>query len=177
MAFSMMTLKEKELLLIDKKKKISCLFLFMFLVSCTSNTIFEKPKDLIPKDTMSLLLQEMVISTSAKFLKNKNNQKNINYMPFVYERFKIDSTRFESSNYYYMSTIDLYQEILEKTKASISAKQDILKKAKKQLDSIKKDSIQLTLGKLKKGDSLKIIKNLKKLELSKTSLEEMNARQ
>jgi len=177
MAFSMMTLKEKELLLIDKMKKISCLFLIMFLVSCTSNTIFEKPKDLIPKDTMSLLLQEMVISTSAKFLKNKNNQKNINYMPFVYERFKIDSTRFESSNYYYMSTIDLYQEILEKTKASISAKQDILKKAKKQLDSIKKDSIQLTLSKLKKGDSLKIIKNLKKLELSKTSLEEMNARQ
>ena len=163
----MMTLKEKELLLIDKMKKISCLFLFMFLVSCTSNTIFEKPKDLIPKDTMSLLLQEMVISTSAKFLKNKNNQKNINYMPFVYERFKIDSTRFESSNYYYMSTIDLYQKILEKVEASINAQRDALKKVKKQLDSIKKDSIQLTLSKLKKGDSLKIIKNLKKLELPK----------
>ena len=177
MAFSMMALKGKELLLIDKMKKNSYLFLFILLVSCTSNTIFEKPKDLIPKDTMSLLLQEMVISTSAKFLKNKNNQKNINYMPFVYERFKIDSTRFESSNYYYMSTIDLYQEILEKTKASISAKQDVLKKAKKQLDSIKKDSIQLTLGRLKKGDSLKIIKNLKKLELSKMNLEEMNLRQ
>ena len=167
MAFSMMTLKEKELLLIDKMKKISCLFLIMFLVSCTSNTIFEKPKDLIPKDTMSLLLQEMVISTSAKFLKNKNNQKNINYMPFVYERFKIDSTRFESSNYYYMSTIDLYQKILEKVEASINAQRDALKKVKKQLDSIKKDSIQLTRSKLKKGDSLKIIKNLKKLELPK----------
>ena len=173
----MMKLKGKELLLIDKMKKNSYIFLFILLVSCKSNTIFEKPKDLIPKDTMSLLLQEMIISTSAKFIKNKNNQKNINYMPFVYERFKIDSTRFESSNYYYMSTIDLYQEILEKAKASINAQQDVLKKAKKQLDSIKKDSIQLTLSKLKKGDSLKIIKNLKKLELSKTSLEEMNARQ
>ena len=163
----MMTLKGKELLLIDKMKKNSYLFLFILLVSCTSNTIFEKPKDLIPKDTMSLLLQEMVISTSAKFLKNKNNQKNINYMPFVYERFKIDSTRFESSNYYYMSTIDLYQKILEKVEASINAQRDALKKVKKQLDSIKKDSIQLTLSKLKKGDSLKIIKNLKKLELPK----------
>tara|TARA_B110000459_G_scaffold29104_1_gene29186 strand:- start:771 stop:1262 length:492 start_codon:yes stop_codon:yes gene_type:complete len=162
-----MTLKGKELLLIDKMKKNSYLFLFILLVSCTSNTIFEKPKDLIPKDTMSLLLQEMVISTSAKFLKNKNNQKNINYMPFVYERFKIDSTRFESSNYYYMSTIDLYQKILEKVEASINAQRDALKKIKKQLDSIKKDSIQLTLSKLKKGDSLKIIKNLKKLELPK----------
>jgi hypothetical protein len=88
-------------------------------------------------------------------------------MPFVYERFKIDSTRFESSNYYYMSTIDLYQKILEKVEASINAQRDALKKVKKQLDSIKKDSIQLTLSKLKKGDSLKIIKNLKKLELPK----------
>jgi hypothetical protein len=98
-------------------------------------------------------------------------------MPFVYERFKIDSTRFESSNYYYMSTIDLYQEILEKAKASINAQQDALKKVKKQLDSIKKDSIQLTLSKLKKVDSLKITKNFEKLELSKRSLEEMNVRQ
>ena len=177
MVFSMMKLKGKELLLIDKMKKNSYILLFILLVSCTSNTIFEKPKDLIPKDTMSLLLQEMIISTSAKFIKNKNNQKNINYMPFVYERFKIDSTRFESSNYYYMSTIDLYQEILENTKANINAQQEILKKAKKQLDSIKKDSIQLTLSRLKKGDSLKIIKNLKKLELPKRSLEEMNLRQ
>tara|TARA_B100000795_G_scaffold39876_1_gene26243 strand:+ start:108 stop:641 length:534 start_codon:yes stop_codon:yes gene_type:complete len=177
MVFSMMKLKGKELLLIDKMKKNSYILLFILLVSCTSNTIFEKPKDLIPKDTMSLLLQEMIISTSAKFIKNKNNQKNINYMPFVYERFKIDSTRFESSNYYYMSTIDLYQEILENTKANINAQQEILKKAKKQLDSIKKDSIQLTLSRLKKGDSLKIIKNLKKLELPKMSLEEMNLRQ
>jgi len=158
-------------------KKNSYILLFILLVSCTSNTIFEKPKDLIPKDTMSLLLQEMIISTSAKFIKNKNNQKNINYMPFVYERFKIDSTRFESSNYYYMSTIDLYQEILENTKANINAQQEILKKAKKQLDSIKKDSIQLTLSRLKKGDSLKIIRNLKKLELPERSLEEMNLRQ
>ena len=177
MVFSIMKLKEKELLLIDKMKKNSYLLLFILLVSCTSNTIFEKPKDLIPKDTMSLLLQEMIISTSAKFIKNKNNQKNINYMPFVYERFKIDSTRFESSNYYYMSTIDLYQEILEKAKASINAQQESIKKVKKQINSNKKDSIQLNKKKKKKGDSLKIIRNLKKLELPERSLEEMNLRQ
>ena len=121
MVFLMTPLKGKELLLIDKMKKNSYLFLFILLVSCTSNTIFEKPKDLIPKDTMSLLLQEMMISSSAKFIKNKNNQKNINYMPFVYENFKIDSTRFKSSNYYYMSKIDVYQEILENAQNSIVA--------------------------------------------------------
>ncbi len=173
----MMKLKGKELLLIDKMRQITYFFFFMFFASCTSNTIFKKPKDLIPKDTMSLLLQEMMISTSAKFIKNKNNQKNINYMPFVYERFKIDSTRFESSNYYYMSTIDLYQEILEKAKASINTQQDVLKKVKKELDSIKKDSLKLTRSKLKELDSLKVTKNFEKLELSKRTLEEMNGRQ
>lgn len=177
MVFLMTPLKGKELLLIDKMRQITYFFLFMFFASCTSNTIFKKPKDLIPKDTMSLLLQEMMISTSAKFIKNKNNQKNINYMPFVYERFKIDSTRFESSNYYYMSTIDLYQEILEKAKASINTQQDVLKKVQKELDSIKKDALKLTRSKLKELDSLKVTKNFEKLELSKRTLEEMNERQ
>jgi hypothetical protein len=140
-------------------------------VSCTSNTIFEKPKDLIPKDTMSLLLQEMMISSSAKFIKNKNNQKNINYMPFVYENFKIDSSRFESSNYYYMSKIDVYQEILENVQNSIAARQEVLTNMKTVLDSIKKDSILDNLNKLKRGDSLKIIKNLKDLELPEKILD------
>ena len=71
----------------------------------------------------------------------------------------------------------MYQEILEKAKASINAQQDALKKVKKQLDSIKKDSLKLTRNKLKKGDSLKITKNFEKLEWSKRSLEEMNIRQ
>jgi hypothetical protein len=143
----------------------------MFFASCTSNTIFEKPKDLIPKDTMSLLLQEMMVSSSAKFIKNKNNQKNINYMPFVYENFKIDSTRFESSNYYYMSKIDVYQEILENVQNSIAARQEVLTNMKTVLDSIKKDSILGNLNKLKRGDSLKIIKNLKDLELPEKILD------
>jgi len=160
----MTPLKGKELLLIDKMRPISYFFLFMFFASCTSNTIFKKPKDLIPKDTMSLLLQEMMISSSAKFIKNKNNQKNINYMPFVYENFKIDSTRFESSNYYYMSKIDVYQEILENAQNAITSRQEVLTNKKTVLDAIKKDSIQDNLNKLKRADSLKIIKNLKALE-------------
>ena len=106
-------------------KKISYLFIFIFLVSCTSNTIFEKPKDLIPRDTMSLLLQEMMIASSAKFIKNKSQQKNINYMPFVYEKFKIDSTRFYASNYYYISKIDLYLEILEDAKTNLESRNDV----------------------------------------------------
>ncbi|MDB9736225.1 DUF4296 domain-containing protein, partial [Polaribacter sp.] len=86
---------------------------------------------------MSLLLQEMVIASSAKFMKNKEQQKNINYMPLVYEKFKIDSTRFETSNQYYMSTIDKYQEILEGAKANLESRKDSFKEIKTRLDSLR----------------------------------------
>ena len=133
-------------------KKINYLLILVFLISCTSNTIFEAPKDLIPKDTMSLLMQDMMIATSSKFVKNKNLQKKINYMPFVYDIYKIDSARFQRSNFYYTSNIDLYQEILSKTKTQLQEKKDYYVTKKKRLNSIRNDSIKKTNIKL---DTLK----------------------
>ena len=138
-----------------------------FLFSCTSNTIFEKPKDLIPKDTMSLLIQEMFIATSSKFFINKNKQKSINYMPFVYDRFKIDSTRFKTSNLYYMSKIDDYKEIVENAKDGLEKLKNYYAKIKERKDSIRKDSInkikELQLRKVSKDS----IKKNSKIELDK----------
>tara|TARA_R110002126_G_scaffold30602_1_gene99782 strand:+ start:40417 stop:40863 length:447 start_codon:yes stop_codon:yes gene_type:complete len=123
-------------------RKFSYLFIFISLVSCTSNTIFEKPKDLIPRDTMSLLVQEMLIASSSKFIKNKNLEKKVNYMPLVYDRFKIDSTRFQISNLYYMSKIDLYQDIMEDAKNALKERKAVFDEIKKQNDSIRKESIE-----------------------------------
>jgi len=111
-------------------KHIFIIFCAVLIFSCTSNTILEKPKDLIPKDSMQLLLQEMVIAGSAKFIKNKNLEKNINYMPLVYQKFKIDSARFQNSNLYYMSKIDMYQKILESAKESIEKQENYTNKNK-----------------------------------------------
>ena len=122
------------------KKYISVSILFFFL-SCTSNTIFEKPKNLIPKDTMSLLIQEMMIASSSKFINNKNLKKNINYIPFVYNQFKIDSTRFIESNLYYVSKIDEYQEILTNAKNRLEFRKDSLTSLSSYLDSIRRDSV------------------------------------
>ena len=47
-------------------------------------------------------------------------------MPLVYDRFKIDSTRFQTSNLYYMSKIDLYQEIFEDAKANLEKQKEYL---------------------------------------------------
>lgn len=142
MVFLMMISKVNVSLLIVNMNKISYLLIFIFLVSCTSNTIFEKPKDLIPKDTMSLLVQEMMIASSAKFIKNKNLERKINYMPLVYDLFKIDSIRFQSSNLYYLSKIDLYQEVFKNAKASLEKEKSILDEIKKRKDSLRIDSIK-----------------------------------
>jgi len=140
--FLITKLKENGSLLIANMKKLSSLFIFIFLVSCTSNTIFKKPEDLIPKDTMSLLMQDMMIASSAKFVKNKKLQKRINYMAFVYDKYKIDSIRFQKSNFYYTSKIDLYEEIITDAKKELEVKKEFYKKRKSTLDSIKKDAIK-----------------------------------
>lgn len=137
-----MKLKENESLLIVNMKNTGYIFLVILLVSCTSNTIFEKPDDLIPKDTMSLLVQEMSVATSAKYINNKNFEKRINYMPLVYDRFKIDSVRFQTSNMYYMSKIDLYQEILTDAKENLEKQKSFFDEIKTRTDSLRADSIQ-----------------------------------
>ena len=154
-------------------KKIIYFFVLVFLSSCTSNTILEEPKNLIPKDTMSLLVQEMMIATSSKFMKNKNIQKKINYMSFVYDRFKIDSVRFQTSNYYYMSKIDLYQKIFEDAKKSLEKQKDFYDKIRTERDSLRTDSIKKMNSKkreLHKIDTLKKVKFDKGLNIIKDTL-------
>jgi hypothetical protein len=52
-------------------------------------------------------------------------------MPFVYDTFKIDSVRFQNSNSYYVTKIDLYQDIFNDVKAKLEKQKEelvILKK-------------------------------------------------
>ena len=151
---------ENVSLLIDKMKNLCFYFGILFLFSCTSNTILEKPKNLIPKDSMSLLIEEMMIASSSKFIKNKFQENDVNYMTLVYERFKIDSLRFQESNLYYISKIDDYQKIIEKATQSLEAKKAFYGSQKTRLDSLRKDSIK------KIKTNAKLLDSVKKLELA-----------
>ncbi|WP_343328311.1 DUF4296 domain-containing protein [Polaribacter staleyi] len=140
-------------------KKLSYLLVVLFLASCTSNTIFKKPEDLIPRDTMTLLIQDMMIASSAKFVKNNNDQKKINYMAFVYDKYKIDSLRFQNSNFYYTSKIDLYEEMLQDVQNNLDQKKEFYSKIQTVKDSIRKDSIKKAAVNLRKSDSIKNSEN------------------
>ncbi|RCS28338.1 DUF4296 domain-containing protein [Polaribacter sp. WD7] len=138
---------------------VSCC-IAVLLFSCTSNTIFEKPKDLIPKDTMQLLIQDMWIASSASYIKNVRQEKNIKYMAFVYDKYKIDSIRFQKSNLYYVSNVDMYLEIIENAKHSLSEKKKFYTNLEMRLDSLERDSLdRIEYDKFKldsiKKDSLK----------------------
>ncbi len=120
-------------------KILSYIFIiFLLFISCTGSTIYEKPKDLISKDTMVALLTEMHIATSSKFMKTKNNQKDVNYMFLVYQKYGIDSLRFHNSNVYYASRIDEYSLLLNEAKKRLSEKAGIIQKQVVLEDSIAK---------------------------------------
>ena len=138
-------------------KRIFTLFFIILLAACTSNTIFKEPENLIPKDSMVVLIQDLVIAANSKPVKNKFGNRNINYLPFVKEKYKIDSVRFAESNLYYTSKIDLYLEILTQAKENIAFKRDSVSSIKKLQDSLQIDSLQKIHD--KKLDSLLVLKD------------------
>lgn len=112
------------------KKKIFFLAIIL-LASCTSKTILEKPKDLIPKDTMVLLLTDLYIAKSASNEKNINNERKINYVSLVYNKYLIDTTRFISSNFYYTSKLEEYDLIFKEVKANLTLKKEEIEKKRR----------------------------------------------
>lgn len=96
----------------------------LILVSCTSRTIYKKPDDLISKDQMVDLWTDIYIANSAKLVKNRKANRKVNYMPFIYEKYQIDSARFMRSNIYYTSKIETYEELFQKVEARLKSLRD-----------------------------------------------------
>ena len=94
------------------KNSITCLVLIVLFTSCRSNTIYEEPVDLIPKDSMMMLLKDLYLATAAKNIKNKRQQRKVSYITLIYNKYNIDSLRFNRSNLYYTSKIDVYEPML-----------------------------------------------------------------
>lgn len=127
----MTKLKVNDYYLIDNMKKVVFFLLIIFITSCTSNTILEKPKDLIPRDTMVLLITDLFIAKSAIGEKNLNNNRKVNYLPLVYNKYKIDSTRFINSNFYYTSKFEEYDLIYKEVKKVLETKKEELEESLK----------------------------------------------
>ncbi len=119
---------------------------------------------------MVLLLRDLYIAAAAKNVKNKNLERKISYAPFVYDKYKIDSSRFQRSNFYYTSKIDLYRPMLDEIVVSLEKDRAKFNAIKKVQDSIRNDSLKADrLERKRKRDSLgiKLEPKLEKTELKK----------
>ncbi|MDY0780524.1 DUF4296 domain-containing protein [Tenacibaculum sp. IB213877] len=129
---------------------------------------------MIPKDSMIALLTDMYIASSAKNTKNIYLQRNVNYMAFVYEKYKIDSTRFDASNTYYTSKIQEYNDLISEVKKRLDKKHTFYQLKLDSLDSIKRheklktplksDSIKKVVSNSKLKDSIRSFTLDKKLK-------------
>lgn len=99
--------------------KIIYIYSFVFLFACQSATKFEAPEDLIPKKQMVKLLTDMHLASSTYNINNKEARKNLNYMSLIYEKYGIDSIRFASSNLYYASNVNEYNDIFKSVQKNI----------------------------------------------------------
>ena len=131
-------------------------------MSCKSNTIYDEPVDLIPKDSMMMLLKDLYLATAAKNIKNARQQKKVSYTTLVYNKYNIDSLRFNSSNLYYTSKIDVYEPMLNEITALLKKEQEFFTEAKKIKDSLYTDSLL--------NNSIKIKKELKTEDIKKIDL-------
>ena len=66
---------------------------------------------MIPKEQMIDLWTDIYIANGAKTVKNTALHRKVNYMPFVYQKYNIDSARFMNSNIYYTSKIEEYEKM------------------------------------------------------------------
>ena len=146
------------------KNTTTFLIFITLLASCSSNTIYDEPTDLIPKDSMVLLLKDLYLATSAKSIKNKKQQKRISYTPLVYNTYKIDSLRFNTSNFFYTSKVDVYEPMLEQVMVLLKKEQAFFTEAKKIKDSIFNDSIKKKKEKMTKDPKEK---EFEKFDVSK----------
>ena len=123
---------------------LTFLSLCLLLFSCGEKVI-EPPKDLISKDKMAAILYDLAILNSTKgtnpaILKNNN----IELMPFIFKKYKIDSLQFVASDVYYASIPLQYQSIYETVEKRLESRVKLMEEERKRkTDSTKKASQQL----------------------------------
>ena len=96
------------------------------------------------------LLKDLYLASAAKNIKNNQLQRRFSYAPLVYQKYKIDSTRFQRSNLYYTSKIDLYEPMLKEVLAALEKDRGLYAKLKKERDSIRQDSLTKARRNLRK---------------------------
>ena len=118
--------------------KYLSILLIILLLGCNEKTV-EKPENLISKDQMAEILYDLAIINAAK----KTNPvrleyRNIEVMPFIFEKYGIDSTQFVQSDIYYASIPSEYEAIYQTVESRLALEKSIFDENKARVsDSVR----------------------------------------
>lgn len=102
--------------------------LFLACWGC-GEALIEPPENLIPEEQMSEILYDIAIVESINSSYPGVLKRNgIQVMPFIYEKYGIDSLQFTQSDLYYASRPVLYQKIYETVEARLIQEKDSITK-------------------------------------------------
>ncbi len=103
------------------------------------------------------LWTEITIANNAKSVQNRKGHKKINYMPFIYQKYNIDSARFMQSNIYYTSKIEEYEKLFQRVELKLRKIKEIYDPLSADIDPTlpvwKRDSIR-RVNREKRGDPI-----------------------
>ena len=123
--------------------------IFFLAFSCKEKLI-EPPEDLIPESQMTEILYDLALINGLRSTNNTVlDQYEIETMPYLYEKYGIDSLQFVKSDEYYASVPAIYQTMYSTIKDRLDNKIDEIDKLRQQ----KTDSARARTKKIR--DSLK----------------------
>ncbi len=115
------------------------LFILCVLFLSCAEKLLEKPENLINKDKMIDIVEDLTI---LKIASSTNGSVLVRYdietMNYIYQKYNIDSLGLAESNMYYASLPEEYTDIYAVVEERIKSKRDRLKEERRVQDSIKK---------------------------------------
>ncbi len=148
----------KDSLLIGRPMRKIFFFIAMTgLISCAEKVV-DPPADLIPKNKMIDVLYDLALLNSASSTNPQAlNDREIEVMPYLFEKHGIDSLQFVESDFYYASVPLEYEDMYMKIKARLEDKIKEIDEARKRKSESarekskkRKDSLKNASGEIKK---------------------------
>ncbi len=107
--------------------RIVYLILLLVLLSSCSTRMMEPPEDLIEESVFSDILYDVAVlkavhSTSPATLESQG----ILIMPYIYEKYDVDSLQLINSNKYYSTLGDRYFKLFESIETRLAEKSEVI---------------------------------------------------
>jgi hypothetical protein len=116
--------------------RIGRLFLFLLLLGSCAQDFIRKPDRFLKQETMVDIYYELAVLNSLRTITPAEMQSSgIQSMPYIYEKFGIDSTVLMQNTEYYISRPDVYAAIYDSVLARVrrnAARVDTLRTQREQ---------------------------------------------